>query len=1159
MAELDAVAIARFIERWQPSSGSERGNYQIFLAEWCDLLGVPRPEPKGAISGDSYCFDRNVTMYSPSGKKMPGFIDLYKENCFILEAKQGGVSGGKVGTAKRGTETYRKAMQGAFNQAVAYARTFKNPPPFLITCDIGESFQVWSDFGAASELDYGSYDARQDIPFADLVKPEVRALFVDIFTDPQRRNPEKIAAQVTREVAADLAELARSLEGEGRDPKLVADFLMRCIFTMFAEDVGLLGKEKIFTENLERWQLNPHKFQAGIEALWAAMNEGKPFWDYGRLLKFNGGLFEDSSAIPLDGDQLATLLKAAKRDWQKVEPAIFGTLLERALDTKERSKLGAHYTPRAYVERLVRPVVLEPLRERWRLVQIAVDRALMEEGDEPTSKSRDRAILELESFLKELRDIKVLDPACGTGNFLYVTMDLMKELESEVLKRLAEVSGRDQLRLDFEQVNPSQFLGIEINPRAAAIADLVVWIGYLQWHFRRFGDVPPIEPVLRAYHNIECRDAVLAYDGVVPDMDEKTGQVRSRWGGRMMIHPVTGKEVPDPSDQRVILRYLNPHPAEWPQADYIVSNPPFLGARIARRLLDDEYIEILRKAYKDVPDTVDYVMYWWHKAARLTSKNKVKRYGFITTNSIVQSYSRGLIDKHILKQDISIIFAIPDHPWIESSDGAAVRVAMTVARKYKALPGEATIAHLTQENASPESIYLKFEKVDFIGSSLQKELETQTLKPLKSNEGLCFQGVVPAGSGFKLSSQDLCRLAVDKNKLPAILKPYLIGKDLVQIKQERYIIDFFGLTEEDIKISYPDLYQWILDRVYPERTQNKRTSYREKWWIFAEPRPALRRALSNLRRFIVTPYTAKYRPFIFISGDTLPDAMAYAIASSDAYVLGVLSSKCHTLWSKKTGGTLEDRPRYNSKDTFFPFPFPDSDKRLQQEIRDLGERLDQHRKTVQTNHPDITITGMYNLLEKIRHQQPLTDKDREFNNRALISTLKQIHDDLDRAVFRAYGWDDLIPQWETRADTLDEQILERLVKLNAERAEEERNGHIRWLRPDYQAPTQTQTQQTDLAIAIKSTEPVATSTKPLALPKGFKERVAAVRDLFRTEGGEWTVDRAASRFSGKNTKAKRQNIEQAIEALEGAGLLLSYQDPTTQEIHWYDASLQAIA
>ena len=557
MTDLDVARVEVFLRRWDKAGGRERENDRMFFMEMCDALGVDRPNPQGGPI--VYGFDHTITIYTPSGKKTSGFVDFYKENHFVIEAKQGSDKSGS-GTAKRGTQGYLKAMEGAFVQAVSYARNVLSRPPFVLTCDIGSHFELWLGFGG----DYGGYGARREIGLTELVKPEIFGLFVDIFTNPQARNPEKIAAIVTREVAADLADLARSLE-VGNEAQEVAQFLMRCIFTMFAEDVGLL-KEQLFTETLcDRWLKNPGEFRSGAEDLWAAMNEGSKFGFYGRLLRFNGGLFANPRAFDLTRVQLEVLLRAARKDWRNVEPAIFGTLLERALDSRERSKLGAHYTPRSYVERLVRPVVMEPLRDRWEIVQAEVSLVL---GNEPTSKQVRDAKALLEGFLLELRSVRVLDPACGSGNFLYVTLDLIKQLETEVFRRLADVVGADQLRLDIEQVGPAQFLGIELNPRAAAIADLVIWIGYLQWHFRRFGEVPPIEPVLREYKNIECRDAVLEWDDRVPDVD-KAGKVRTRWGGRMVKSPVTGKDVPDAMDQVTIFKYANARQAEWVGADYI--------------------------------------------------------------------------------------------------------------------------------------------------------------------------------------------------------------------------------------------------------------------------------------------------------------------------------------------------------------------------------------------------------------------------------------------------------------------------------------------------------------------------------------------------------------------------------------------------------------
>jgi hypothetical protein len=420
----------------------------------------------------------------------------------------------------------------------------------------------------------------------------------------------------------------------------------------------------------------------------------------------------------------------------------------------------------------------------------------------------------------ELREVRILDPACGSGNFLYVTLDLLKGLESEVLRRLEDITGQAQLKLDIDQVNPSQFLGIEINPRAAAIADLVIWIGYLKWHFKRFGNIPPVEPVLREYKNIECRDAVLAYDDKEPDIDPVTKKLRTRWGGRMMKHPVTGEDVPDPSDKIPIYRYINPRPAEWQEADYIVSNPPFIGGRLG------------------------------------------------------------------------------------------------------------------------------------------------------------------------------------------------VGND----------------------------------------------------------------------------------------------------------------------------------PRYNNSVCFNPFPFPDSTSEQKQKIRDLGERLDAHRKRVQAQHPDFTITGMYNLLEKMRSGEPFTDKDREYNDKALVSTLKQIHDELDAAVFEAYGW---------QQNLSDDEILERLVTLNAERAEEERNGLIRWLRPEYQAPAEIHTQQ--VIEGITSEEDVAIApVEQQPWPKKFKEQLAAVRDLLRTSSSEWTLEQIVAQFKGASRSKKA--ITECLESLEELGILASHAEEGVTR--WYFAELQ---
>ena len=360
------------------------------------------------------------------------------------------------------------------------------------------------------------------------------------------------------------------------------------------------------------------------------------------------------------------------------------------------------------------------------------------------------------------------------------------------------------------------------------------------------------------------------------------------------------------------------------------------------------------------------------------------------------------------------------------------------------------------------------------------------------------------------------------------------------------------------------LYQWIYEKVKPERDQNNRSSYKEKWWIFGEPRSKFRPVLEGLSRYIGTPQTSKHRFFIFIDSQVIPDNQIISIAIEDAYSIGILSSQIHVLWSFTAGGRLGvgNDPRYNKVVCFDPFPFPGPTPEQKQKIRALGDRLDAHRKQVQAAHPDITITGMYNLLEKLRAGTPFSDIDRAYNNRALVSTLKQIHDELDKAVFEAYGWQDL--SGKPTAE-ITETILERLVALNAERAAEERNGHIRWLRPEYQAPAQVQSTQITLAGIDVEPETVVIPVEQQKWPTLPKAQLAAIRDLLRTSSGEWTVAQIANQFTGKNTQKKLDAISENLDRLEWFGVVIDSTESTLREreetgiTYWQYAELQQTA
>jgi len=563
----DDTEVDAFIAQWRDTGGSELANTQSFINGLCRLIGVAPPD--GSRTDDAhndYVFERRVFQDNGDGTSSFGRIDAYRRGTFILEAKQGSdadraaaqrgeddldlfgqtaTARMKRGTARRGTPGWAKAMVQAKGQAERYAKALPVDhgwPPFLLVADIGFCIEVYADFTGSGKA-YAQFPdrSRYRIMLEDLRDPAVRTRLAAIWTDPKSLDPSTQSARVTREVADLLATISRRLEARGHSAEAVSGFLMRLLFTMFAEDTGVLLPQDSF-KTLLRGQLDhPEHLHHQLSSLWAAMDKGAFAPALGIPVKrFNGYLFKDTAALPLDRDELLVLIEASTKDWTEVEPAIFGTLLERALNPKERAKLGAHYTPRAYVERLVGPTIIEPLRADWAGVRVAA--AELIDQDKP-----DEARRTVETFHGRLAATRVLDPACGTGNFLYVAMARMKELEGEVLDLLMDLGDTQYVaELTGHTITPENFLGIEINPRAAAIAQLVLWIGYLQWHFRVNGrNSPPPEPILRDIRTIENRDALIEWDAKELERDERGAPV-TRWDGETMkIHPVTGKPVPD--------------------------------------------------------------------------------------------------------------------------------------------------------------------------------------------------------------------------------------------------------------------------------------------------------------------------------------------------------------------------------------------------------------------------------------------------------------------------------------------------------------------------------------------------------------------------------------------------------------------------------------
>lgn len=1112
--------VEAYLARWGNGAsygGNERANLQMFVTELCTLLELPHPEPAGSQHNkNAYVFERRVTEFFADGGQTVRQLDLYRRGCFILEGKDTG--------KKTGSSGWDAAIDKARKQAENYARALpveEGRPPFIIVVDVGKSFALYAEFSRSGGNYVAFPDARRHkIPLEKLRDAEVRELLRTLWLDPLSLDPTRHAGKVTRTIADRLATLAKSLEESGHAAEAVAGFLMRCLFTMFAEDVELLPSQS-FAHLLERLKNKPSSFCNQLRSLWQTMNTGgfAPALD-AQLLKFNGGLFAEATVIELNAAQIELLAEAAKADWRYVEPAIFGTLLERALNPRERHKLGAHYTPRAYVERLVLPTIIDPLRAEWADVQATALAYQQQAKDEA-------AIAELRAFHRRLCEIRVLDPACGSGNFLYVTLEHMKRLEGEVLEVLGSFIKSGSFEMEGLTVDPHQFLGIEINPRAAKIAEMVLWIGYLQWHFRTYGNVNPPEPVLRDFKNIENRDALITYESC-QRLTDATGQPLTRWDGQTYkISPITGDPIPDESAQIEQFRYIKPKKAKWPKADYIIGNPPFIGKLNMRSALGDGYVDAVRNTWLEVPDSADFVMYWWHIAAETVRTKKASYFGFITTNSIKQNFNNRIVKNQLeSKPPLYMTFAIPDHPWIDSENGAAVRIAMT-SGSYKSQTGY--LYQVTNEEFLDSDAYLikvKFKK-GAINSDLSIGANVSAALQLESNKYLSSTGVIPHGEGMTPRKDQLSLFEKD-----APIKHYRNGRDITNTPRNLMVIDCYGLTESDVFQKFPKLYQWLLVHVKPMRDVNRDNDLREKWWLHRRNNEDMRRSLAGLSSFIATVMTAKHRFFVKLDGNILPDQGLVCIGSSDNFILGILSSRIHTLWALNSGSYLGvgNDSRYNKTRCFETFPFPATTPEQQKIIRELAEQIDAHRKKQQAAHPELTLTGIYNVLEKIRANDTLEERDKTIHNQGLVSILLELHDKLDRAVFDAYGWADLaeklvglpgattpLPNKSEFQSEAEEVLLCRLVELNAQRAAEETRGEIRWLRPEYQnpnaviAPTQVE------AEFDFGHDKTASKTKKQTWPKDMREQISILRNTLGNES--MALEEIIMRFKTPKTTA----------------------------------------
>ncbi len=962
-----------FIATWKNNPLTERAGAQAHFDDLCDLLGVAKPRDP-----ENYCFERGAKKAGGGD----GWADVWKRGHFGWENKKPG-----------------RDLAAALKQLTDYALQLDNPP-LLVVCD-RERIVIHTAFT-------GYPDEAREIRIEQLAEPEKRQLLKWVFTDPEKLRPEKSTAAITAQAAGQFAQLAAAMRGRGAFAENcgqnVAHFLVQCLFCMFAEDEQLLPPG-IFTDLLRNAGSDTDKAARRIEKLFTAMQrKGGDYGDHD-IAWFNGGLFKTVQSPPLTATDLAALHRAAAdMDWRAIDPTIFGTLFERGLDPTARAPLGAHYTDTGTIAKLIEPLVSEPLAAEWantrqQIAELAPKFGMVK--GRKKNEYRPNGALQsgnalLQGFFNRLNAFRVLDPACGSGNFLYLALKALRDIEKRAHIDAQELGLQPELAMHS---GPHNILGLEINEFAAELARVTVWIGDIQW-CRRNGYPHAINPILKPLDGIENRDALLNPDG---------------------------------------------SEADWPTADVIVGNPPFLGDKVMRSELGAGYVETLRKTYDGrVPGGADLVTYWFEKARTQIAAEKLQAAGLVSTNSI-----RGGANRKVLERIVSttrIFEAWSDEEWV--NEGAAVRVSLI---------GFGPIFGVDRSNR------LDGVEVEGIHADLTagEDLNLTQAKPLAENAKTAFQGITKGGAfdiPGDIARQWLKHPNPNGRQSTEVVRPWRNGMDVTQRPADKWIVDFAEFSEVDASL-FETPFAHVLANIKPERMLVARERRRRFWWQFNETAPGMRAALRKLERFIATPETPTYTLFSWQPAEVTPDKNLVVIARADDTTFGILSSRFHIAWVRALGSPYGNHPtarRYNSSRVFETFPFPAgltprdtapktgqasppclAGQIVAENIATAARRLNELREAW-LNPPEWVDWVITPEEEKAGFpQRPVAKPGHEadLKKRTLTNLyntrpawLDLAHKALDQAVAAAYGWTDYTP------DMPDEEILRRLLALNLERS-----------------------------------------------------------------------------------------------------------------------------
>lgn len=958
---------AAFVDKWGPGGPAyrlnERAGAQSHFIDLCQVLEV---EPPGS---DSYCFERGFKGIEGG----PRFADVWKRGCFAWEYKK---PGGDLGEALK--------------QLMQYALPLENPPLLVVSDRL--RIQIHTHFtGRPSE--------RHELANEDLRDRQKLAILRSVFLEPNRFKPEKDSKALTAELAGSFAKIADALRTRGESPFETAHFLTQCVFCCFAEDAGVLANP-VFKQIVQAKQ-DPTKLQKRLTTLFKTMRTGGDF-GVEEIPWFNGGLFATVTVPLLTAHEIKVLAEVADSDWQAIDPSIFGTLFERGLDPAKRSQLGAHHTDAATIERLIDPVIRRPLLQEWdgikrQIAGLTSSRDYMNARAKgvpskgaklqarhagiraQASKANRRAKDLFDQFLEHLRVFRVLDPACGSGNFLYLALKALKDVELHANLDAEELG----LQRQFPVTGPHNVLGIEVDEYAAELARATIWIGELQW-LASHGYGWKTNPVLAPMDQIERRDALIGSDGCE---------------------------------------------AVWPSANVIVGNPPFVGNKRMRNELGADYTETVRRIYAPrVPAGADLVCYWFDKALRAIESNEFGVAGLVATQAIRRQANRAVLDTIV--RESSIFEAWSDQPWV--NEGAAVRVSMICFGHWRGtirlngldvpcitadLGGRADV-DLTTALLLNENLGVAFQGSSKVGAfEIPGQLAREWLAQPNPNGRSNADVLRPWANG-----QTAARRAAD-------LWIIDFGAELSEADSSLYELPFRHVTEHvraERQSNHREAY-----RRYWWRHAEARSGLRQATIglnrVIVTPRVAKHRFFVWLHVAIL-PDTRLY----VIARD---DDWTFGVLSSRFHEVWSLANA-----SVHGDGSDGGRPTYTARACFETYPFPNR-KAVGDSVAAAAQRLNALRERW-LNPPEWTYPAP-EVVPQGMDESPYPDRvvarpafESELAQRTLTNLYNQrpawlmkAHEALDDAVALAYEWKDYTPKMSS------DEILRRLLALNRQRAE----------------------------------------------------------------------------------------------------------------------------